>query len=261
MKWLSVRQPWASLIACGLKDIENRTRSTSYRGPVMIHASVGFDDAAQKALLDGEMLGLDGKAWLPFMRLAHAAQPGGYALATVDIVDCVRDSESPWAQPGNYHLVLANPRPLSELVPFKGQRGTPLYNGPDVDMLYRPHDGTTRRVDLRQEVADVVITRPSKWGNPCWIDGKLNIKTGADPWTLYHRKNGVDHAINFFPNKRLALRACLECYETRVLSSPKLMKAIKNGELHGKRLGCFCGPDDGCHGDVLVKIDREVHGK
>jgi hypothetical protein len=39
MKILSVRQPWAALIVSGHKDIENRTWSTRYRGPVLIHAS------------------------------------------------------------------------------------------------------------------------------------------------------------------------------------------------------------------------------
>src|SRR6267378_3713180 len=39
MKIISIRQPWASLIVSGVKDVENRTWSTRYRGPVLIHAS------------------------------------------------------------------------------------------------------------------------------------------------------------------------------------------------------------------------------
>lgn len=39
MKALSIKQPWASLIAHGIKDIENRTWATKYRGKVLIHAS------------------------------------------------------------------------------------------------------------------------------------------------------------------------------------------------------------------------------
>ena len=42
MKILSVRQPWAWLLFNG-KDIENRTWRTSYRGPLLIHASLGKD--------------------------------------------------------------------------------------------------------------------------------------------------------------------------------------------------------------------------
>lgn len=39
MKALSLWQPWASLIACGLKRVETRSWATSYRGPVLIHAA------------------------------------------------------------------------------------------------------------------------------------------------------------------------------------------------------------------------------
>ena len=39
MKALSLRQPWASLIADGRKTIETRTWRTYYRGPLAIHAS------------------------------------------------------------------------------------------------------------------------------------------------------------------------------------------------------------------------------
>lgn len=39
MRGLSVRQPWAWYILHGGKRIENRSRRTRYRGPVLIHAS------------------------------------------------------------------------------------------------------------------------------------------------------------------------------------------------------------------------------
>lgn len=42
MKALSVRQPYAWLIVNGIKDIENRTWRTGYRGPVLIHASKNY---------------------------------------------------------------------------------------------------------------------------------------------------------------------------------------------------------------------------
>lgn len=38
MKALTIRQPWADLIASGEKQIENRTWQTDYRGPLAIHA-------------------------------------------------------------------------------------------------------------------------------------------------------------------------------------------------------------------------------
>lgn len=36
---ISVRQPWAWLLVNGVKKVENRTWETSYRGPLLIHAS------------------------------------------------------------------------------------------------------------------------------------------------------------------------------------------------------------------------------
>lgn len=42
MKVLSIRQPWAWLIVNGHKDIENRTWTTRFRGPIPIQASKGM---------------------------------------------------------------------------------------------------------------------------------------------------------------------------------------------------------------------------
>src|SRR5215212_7218280 len=41
MKVLSLLQPWASLVVMGLKKIETRSWQTSYRGELLIHASLG----------------------------------------------------------------------------------------------------------------------------------------------------------------------------------------------------------------------------
>ncbi|RZK62259.1 MAG: ASCH domain-containing protein, partial [Pedobacter sp.] len=34
MKALSIKQPWATLISTGIKDIENRTWATKHRGRI-----------------------------------------------------------------------------------------------------------------------------------------------------------------------------------------------------------------------------------
>ncbi len=41
MKVLSLLQPWATLVVSGAKQIETRSWSTAYRGPLLIHASKG----------------------------------------------------------------------------------------------------------------------------------------------------------------------------------------------------------------------------
>jgi hypothetical protein len=43
MKALSLIQPWATLVAVGAKRYETRSWSTSYRGPIAIHASKWLD--------------------------------------------------------------------------------------------------------------------------------------------------------------------------------------------------------------------------
>ncbi|HZU16533.1 MAG TPA: hypothetical protein VFD01_08075 [Candidatus Dormibacteraeota bacterium] len=44
-------------------------------------------------------------------------------IGVVELVDCVRDYPSPWAVPGQWHRVLANPRPFRTPIPARGQPG------------------------------------------------------------------------------------------------------------------------------------------
>lgn len=59
-------------------------------------------------------------------------------------------------------------------------------------------------------------------------------------------------------------RPCvLRKYEDRIRNSPELLARL--GELRGKTLGCWCkdkqGKGKACHGDVLVRLVKEVYGK
>ena len=40
---LSIKQPWLAAILSGWKPVENRTWDTSYRGPLLLHASARID--------------------------------------------------------------------------------------------------------------------------------------------------------------------------------------------------------------------------
>lgn len=48
MKVLTIKQPFASLIAEGIKEYEFRTWKTKYRGEILIHAGKGVDKKAMK---------------------------------------------------------------------------------------------------------------------------------------------------------------------------------------------------------------------
>ena len=43
MKVITLKQPWATLVAEGIKKYEFRTWKTNYRGKVLIHAGAGVD--------------------------------------------------------------------------------------------------------------------------------------------------------------------------------------------------------------------------
>ena len=81
----------------------------------------------------------------------------------------------------------------------------------------------TRVVHLREELYDIYIGRPSKWGNPFVIG-----------------KDGTREEV-------------IEKYRRWLQTRPSLLKDLH--EIKGKRLGCFCAPLP-CHGDVLVALDE-----
>jgi ASCH domain len=106
VKALTIRQPWASLIIAGEKDVENRTWRTSYRGPLVIHAG---------SAVDREGMGQYGE-WLE-------AYPQGVVLGTVDLVDIVEDSMSWWALDGQWHWLLAHSKPRRRPRRVNGRQG------------------------------------------------------------------------------------------------------------------------------------------
>ena len=72
MKVITVKQPFATLIAEGLKEYEFRTWKTKYRGDILIHAGKGIDKKAMKRY---EHLNLE--------------YPSGCIIAKAAITDCV----------------------------------------------------------------------------------------------------------------------------------------------------------------------------
>ena len=124
MKALSIKQPWATLILHGFKDIENRSWMTRQRGPVLIHASksMTYDEWVSAMVFAGPMLVGAMKIDAAFNVLfGYKEQQRGGIVGIVDIIDCVTSSPSPWYM-GNVGFVLANARPLP-FVPYKGSLG------------------------------------------------------------------------------------------------------------------------------------------
>ena len=109
MKAISIKQPWASLIVHGIKDIENRTWATKYRGKVLIHASgtwfkypnsdstLGdlFTDFQWEKIRENYVKNLysilEPKAIIDRL-------PTSAIIGEVEIIDCVINHESIWAE-------------------------------------------------------------------------------------------------------------------------------------------------------------------
>jgi hypothetical protein len=128
MKALSVRQPWASLIAEGLKTMELRTWETNHRGEIAIHASKGDSTRDVYRLVDNECPGLKVFDW---------DNPFGAIIATAKIATIMRfGNEYTYSLHSHEHLcpiksfefvpfgwVLTDIQKLSEPIPANGRLG------------------------------------------------------------------------------------------------------------------------------------------
>ena len=118
LRALSVRQPWTDLIMAGVKDVENRTWDTDYRGWLLIHASLKRDTSD---LLDLGALAALAAANFSTDRLGSGLR--GMILGAVQLTDVVTDSTSEWAMQDHFHWLLSDPILFSAPIPATGQLG------------------------------------------------------------------------------------------------------------------------------------------
>ena len=112
MKAISVKQPWAWAIVAGYKDVENRSRRTNFRGPLLIHAGLTLDPLGFQFLWDRGLY-----------KSLPAELPQGGLVGTVEVVDCNKGYDSEWAFAGHWHWVLKRPREFRNLLPCPGRLG------------------------------------------------------------------------------------------------------------------------------------------
>jgi hypothetical protein len=79
MKALTIKQPWATLIATGAKRVETRSWSSRYRGLLAVHAGAGFPKLGQRASLDSAFA----------IEIANDPLPLGAVIATCRLVSCI----------------------------------------------------------------------------------------------------------------------------------------------------------------------------
>ncbi|MBW4837890.1 MAG: ASCH domain-containing protein [Paenibacillaceae bacterium] len=139
MRCITIRQPWATLIAIGAKRLETRSWRTNYRGELGIHAGKQIDRKACETEPIRSLL------------LAHGYSsadqlPRGAIVAVCRLNDCfcVRSNsgETAWLgvgercleaagqeyrfgdfAPGRYAWELTELRPLPEPIPALGKQG------------------------------------------------------------------------------------------------------------------------------------------
>jgi hypothetical protein len=124
MKTLSVIMPWPLLIMHYGKDVENRTWATNYRGKILIHASKkanGVFDTLRviekRGLIDPfDPFDLN---W-PFDRFQDLL---GCIIGSVELVDCVKNYNSRWAESDMWQWVLCNPILCENPIPVRGSLG------------------------------------------------------------------------------------------------------------------------------------------
>lgn len=140
MKVITIKQPWASLIVRGIKDIENRTWSCpkKYIGQrVLIHASAKPDKEPYMIFNDAQSNAIDDF----IMDVYGYYQQNGSIIGSVEIIDCTVNHPSIWAEKTDnytigmnpniheaitgkkviYNWVLANPILFPESIPAKGK--------------------------------------------------------------------------------------------------------------------------------------------
>lgn len=153
MKAITLQQPWASLIARGIKKYETRSWPTKYRGPIAIHAGKQIDPGVLQYLfcpeIRDQLIGCD------ITLETFEELPRGAVIATADLVNVWRIVYRPGPEingvrqmllgeslsadkhfvpsekemalgywiPGNYAWELQNVRILPEPVPAKGKQG------------------------------------------------------------------------------------------------------------------------------------------
>lgn len=118
MKAISLRQPWAGLIAAGIKTIETRTWSTNYRGELLIHAAKKIDRDAVDVL----------KHIFDINDLPDICEVQGAILCKVTLVTCVEwkliHSDKSYCDAfGGFAWILEDIVPFKKPIPWRGQQG------------------------------------------------------------------------------------------------------------------------------------------
>jgi hypothetical protein len=134
VKAVTVKQPWAWAISTGKKTVENRSRNTTHRGRVAIHAGLSW---SQRGAGDERIIELAATyGRIPALAILGGYVPFGAIIATAEIVDAHPEAGCcrPWGESAYdgkpvWHWVLESISALDVPVPCRGMLG--LWAVPD----------------------------------------------------------------------------------------------------------------------------------
>lgn len=131
MKAITIWQPYASLIAAGLKEYETRSWPTRYRGPIAIHSGLrpmrwimkhSKEEAVDLAI---ETFGAEALLKLPVGQIIAVGYVADCIKMTQELIDSMSPQElaaGEW-QVGHYAWKIDNVRTLNEPIDATGKQG------------------------------------------------------------------------------------------------------------------------------------------
>ncbi len=100
----------------------------------------------------------------------------------------------------------------------------------------------------------IVVSRPSKWGNPFVVgedvppEARRFLVDPTDP----HR-DGLLRALASLSRVKITQQQAVDAHAWWILEQPHLMLSL--GELRGHDLACWCKPGP-CHADTLIELSN-----
>jgi hypothetical protein len=148
---LSVFQPWAELLVAGIKPVENRTRRSNYKGPLLIHASKKFDALWTEGL--PPELAIIAKEHLRSVCTFPTKLPRGCIIGLVIQTGCANPGEkvNTWHGDWAFGLLMQDAVKFERPIPHMGRQG----------MFRADVQGKISPADIMKMICAI-----NKWKNP-----------------------------------------------------------------------------------------------
>jgi len=112
----------------------------------------------------------------------------------------------------------------------------------------------SRKKGWRKPPNTVVVSRPSKWGNPYKVVHVKNDPEFPGEWaTVWISQSVGDVYIGVHEERAEAFRIILDTYRELLIDNP----TMDIHDLTGRNLACWCPLDQPCHADVLLELANQ----